>query len=124
MIIFFVLGGARLEVSGLWAIAPVLLAYVVFRVAGRIIGGAIAHRFTRASIPNGQWLGLALLPQAGVALGIAIAAAEKLPETAALLLPVTLAATIFFEVVGPFVTRTVLLRSNDAEPTELDESRR
>lgn len=124
MIIFFVLGGARLEVSGLLSIAPLLLAYVVFRVVGRVLGGVIAHGLTRGAIPHGQWLGLALLPQAGIALGIAIAAAEKLPQTAAILLPVTLAATVCFEVLGPFITRFVLLRSIDAARAEPEREQR
>ena len=106
----FVLGGAMLEVEGLWRVAPILAAYIVLRVLGRMLGSLIAHRLARTSVPHGQWLGLGLLPQAGVALGIAIAAAEKLPGVADVILPVTLAATVCFEVLGPVITRLLLGR--------------
>jgi hypothetical protein len=58
-----------------------------------------------------RWLGVALLPQAGVALGMALVAAERFPERAQELLPVAIAATAFFELVGPIFTRLAVQRA-------------
>jgi hypothetical protein len=54
--------------------------------------------------------GLALMPQAGVAIGMALVAGERFPEYAEPLLAVTIASTIFFEVIGPVLTQFALRR--------------
>jgi hypothetical protein len=59
-------------------------------------------------------MGLALMPQAGVALGMALVAAQRLPELAALVLPMVIATTTFFELVGPVLTRLALRRAGEA----------
>jgi hypothetical protein len=58
-------------------------------------------------------MGLALMPQAGVAIGMALVAAERLPELAAVILPITIATTTFFEIVGPVLTRLSLRRTGE-----------
>jgi hypothetical protein len=58
-----------------------------------------------------RWLGVALLPQAGVALGMALVAAERFPERTPEILPVAIAATAFFELVGPIFTRLAVQRT-------------
>ena len=53
-------------------------------------------------------MGPALLPQAGVALGMTIVATERVPDVAATLVPVVVAATMIFELIGPIVTKVAL----------------
>jgi hypothetical protein len=59
-------------------------------------------------------MGLALLPQAGAAIGMALVAANRFPEYRQVLLPVVISSTICFELVGPVLTRLALLRARSA----------
>ncbi len=65
-------------------------------------------RFTDADLPLRRWLGLALFPQAGVALGMALLASQRFPELAPIVLPVILASTIILEIIAPIITRRAL----------------
>ena len=80
--------------------------YIASRVAGGWLGGALAHA-PRAHRP---WYGIALTPQAGVAVGMALIAAQAFPEDASLLLTVTIGTTIIFELLGPALTLFALSR--------------
>jgi Kef-type K+ transport system membrane component KefB len=114
LILFFVLAGASLDVTALPALGGAGLAYVLLRAAGRVAGAWIGSRAARAPRSVERWMGLALMPQAGVALGMALVAAQRLPELAALVLPMVIATTTFFELVGPVLTRLALRRAGEA----------
>jgi len=55
-----------------------------------------------------KWMGVALLPQAGVAIGMALVASNQFPEYRQLLLSVVISSTVFFEIIGPVFTRVSL----------------
>jgi hypothetical protein len=57
---------------------------------------------------------MALLPQAGVALGMALVAAQHFPELGETIFPVVIGATVLFEVIGPILTRIALVHSGEA----------
>jgi hypothetical protein len=59
-------------------------------------------------------MGVALMPQAGVALGMALVAIEKRPDLGNVILPVVITSTVVFEVIGPIFTRMGLVRAGDA----------
>jgi predicted Na+-dependent transporter len=85
------------------------LVYIVLRTAGRVLGGMLGVWFVRkknTDLPKD--IGLALTPQAGVAIGMALLAAEHFPQQSALLLPVVIGSTLVFEMAGPFLVRRVL----------------
>lgn len=111
MILFFVLAGAHFELTSLTTVGLVGVCYIFFRMFGRILGGwwggavAGSDRFTR------KWIGLALMPQAGVAIGMALLAAQEFPEHADELIQITIGATVLFEMVGPILTRVAISRS-------------
>ena len=64
-------------------------------------------------ISSSRWMGIALLPQAGVALGMALMAARRFPEIADVILPVVIGATVIFELAGPVLTRRAILWSGE-----------
>lgn len=110
MVFFFVLSGASVQFVHGRAALGLLVAFVVLRFAGRyfsgILGARIARRVTGASVPSR--IGLALTPQAGVAIGMALLIAERYPQNGAMLVSVTVASTVVFELAGPFLVRGVL----------------
>lgn len=119
MILFFALAGATLEIGTLTTITQILLGYVVLRAGGTIAGAWLGARASRDHLARdgvGLWMGLALMPQAGVAIGMALVASQRLPELGAVLLPVVIASTAAFEFFGPILTRLALQRAGEAPP--------
>jgi len=115
MVLFFVLSGASVEFSALPPqMAVFVAAYVLLRITGRLAGGLLGAVLAGKSPGYGARTGLALLPQAGVALGMTLIAAERFPELASVMLPTVVAATVIFEVIGPLATRYALVRSSEA----------
>ena len=60
-------------------------------------------------------MAFALLPQAGVALGMALVASQRFPELADEILAIAIGATVFFELIGPVLTRMALMQAGDAD---------
>jgi len=110
MLVFFLLAGAALELEALAAVGWLGATYVFSRVAGRLLGASVCAWWRAMPEGTGRWMGVALLPQAGVAVGMALMAAQQFPERAEVLLSVVLASTVVFEIVGPPMTRLALRR--------------
>jgi Kef-type K+ transport system membrane component KefB len=113
MIVFFVLAGASLHVASLATLGPLVLIYFLLRSSGTVIGTRLGARISGAGSAFGSWLGLALLPQAGVATGMALIASQRFPELAGEILTVVLAATALFELVGPILARYALRHAGE-----------
>jgi len=109
LVFFFVLSGASIDLYTAADALFLTLAYIVLRIAGRILGGLMAVKSSasrRDALPGN--IGLALTPQAGVAIGMALLAAERFPQYSDTILPVVVASTIVFELIGPVFVRRVL----------------
>lgn len=89
-------------------------AYVVARLGERVLGVSVSSRWRAMPGGTGRWMGVALFPQAGVAVGMALVAAQRFPERADVLLSVVLASTVVFEILGPPMTRLALRRVKEA----------
>ena len=112
MVIFFVLAGALLEFSTLKDIGLIGSVYVVCRIAGKVLGAGLGSRFSRSSGASSRWIGVAMLPQAGAAMGMALVATSLLPEYRQVVLSVVVSTTVFFELIGPTLTRLALRRAS------------
>ncbi len=108
MVLFFVLAGATLDVQMLYQIGAVGIGYVVLRTLGRVLGGWMGGAIAGSERLHRQWIGLALIPQAGVALGMALVASSHFPDLGSTLLTVAVATTIVFELFGPILTQQAL----------------
>jgi Kef-type K+ transport system membrane component KefB len=110
LVLFFLLAGASVELSGVAAALLPFALFLALRALGRLAGGWLGGRLSGLPAAERQWLGPALLPQAGVAVGMALVAAEHFPEHRDTLVAVAVASTVVFEVVGPVLTRLALRR--------------
>ena len=110
MLLFFLMAGAVLELHQLWALGGVGLAYVALRILARLIGGWVGAGLAGAVPVERRWIGPALLPQAGVAVGMALVAAEEFPQWGPQIMTLTVGTTVLFELLGPPVTRIALGR--------------
>jgi len=120
MVIFFVLAGASLDISVLRDIGLIGLVYILCRSTGKFIGSMLGSSLGKASTATRKWMSIALLPQAGVAIGMALVASTHFPEYRQTLLSVTISTTIFFEIIGPIFTRLALKWASIADTTQSD----
>jgi Kef-type K+ transport system membrane component KefB len=109
MILFFVLAGASLQLETVFQVGFVGSAYIIFRIIGRLLGGWTGGAISDAKPLMCRWMGIVLMPQAGVALGMALVAIERRPDLGEIILPVIIASTVLFEIIGPVLTRTGLI---------------
>ncbi len=114
LILFFVISGAELDLSVFTNIAVVIagIAYIASRSIGKYFGAGISARMTKCEPNIVKYLGITLLPQAGVALGMAIKATE-LGTEGAVVRNITLFAVLVYEIVGPFLTKVALTKAGD-----------
>jgi Kef-type K+ transport system membrane component KefB len=108
--VFFVLAGASLDLAGLGRIGAVGLAYVLLRGAGKVWGAAAGARMAGSEALTRRWVGAALLPQAGVAVGMALVASRQLRDLSGPLLSIAIGSTVVFELLGPPLVRLALSR--------------
>ncbi len=121
--LFFVISGAELElgVFAQGAIVVIGVVYIIFRSLGKYFGTFVSAKMAECSPEICKYLGITLLPQAGVALGmctIASAAVENggLGEAGTLIQNITLFAVLVYELVGPLLTRMALQAAGDIKP--------
>lgn len=116
MIVFFVLSGALLGLADLAAAGWICVIYVGARTLGRLLGGWLAAYLPWVDGVAARWSGLAMMPQAGVALAMGFVAVQVFPAYAEILLPVIVASTVIFELLGPIMARYSLAKVGEARP--------
>jgi len=110
LVFFFVLAGATVDLARAGDALGLTLAYILLRLASRLLGGWAGVAFGPAAagvIP--RRIGLALTPQAGVAIGMALLAAETYPEAGPVLIAVAVTSSIVFELAGPLLARRAII---------------
>lgn len=115
--LFFVISGAELELGVFADLAIVVIGiiYILFRSAGKYVGAFISAKATGCSPEICKYLGITLLPQAGVALGMCTTAMQ-LGEAGRLIRNITLFAVLIYELLGPLMTREALTAAGDIKP--------
>lgn len=126
MILFFTMAGAELDFSVLASAGIVGVGYIVGRIIGKYFGSMVGCKVTKSSKTVSKYLGLSLLPQSGVAIGLASAAyiafegigfmvdGELISNYYAdIIKNVTLAAVLVFELFGPFLVKMAFKKSNE-----------
>ncbi len=116
--LFFVISGAELEL-GVFAQGAIVLigvVYIIFRSLGKYYGTYISAKMTACSPEICKYLGITLLPQAGVALGMCTVAAAEFGQAGVLIRNITLFAVLVYELVGPLLTRQALQAAGDIKP--------
>ena len=117
MVLFFVISGAELELGVFAKGSAVLigLIYILTRSAGKYLGARESARLVHCSDKVIRYLGITLLPQAGVALGMCVTAA-KLPGDGPMIRNIVLFAVLIYELVGPLLTKWALTKAGDIQP--------
>ena len=115
-VIFFVLAGADLNLALLPSLGLVGAVYVLARAGGKLGGAWIGARRVESPRTVQRYLGLSILAQAGLAVGLVLVTRQRFPELAPLVSTVVLGAVAVFEVAGPLSARFALDRSGESRP--------
>ena len=111
--LFFVASGAELQLSVLPSIGLAGIIYVIFRVAGKMAGTSFAAALCKAPAVVRQYLGMALVPQAGVAIGLSLVATTAVPQFGSTIRAIVLCATLIYELIGPAVAKFSLTKAGE-----------
>lgn len=117
-VIFFVISGAELDLSVFkegWIIL-IGVVYILSRSAGKYTGAFTSAKLSKCDNNIVKYLGVTLLPQAGVALGMAAMAMEEFGSEGALIAQITLFAVLVYELIGPMLTKIALTKAGDINP--------
>ena len=127
MSIFFIVSGMNLNVNALGTVGVIGVAYFLLRIAGKYLGTYFSCLAMGTSREIRKYMGLALIPQAGVAIGLAFLGQRLLPpETGNLMLTIILSSSVLYEMVGPISAKAALFlsgsiafkKTRDKEDTE------
>lgn len=118
MVLFFVLSGAELNLGVFSDMTVVMvgIVYIIARSLGKYCGAAFSARMMKCPPQICKYLGITLMPQAGVALGMSITVAESLGEEGALIRNIVLFAVLIYEMVGPMLTKVSLMKAGEINP--------
>lgn len=112
-LLFFVLAGANLEMGLLNAIGLAGIVYIFFRTLGKTIGSVWGGYIVKVEESIRRYLGLGLLPQAGVALGCALIVKSDFPKVGNVIFTTVLATTVIYELIGPLCTKVALKKAGE-----------
>ncbi|MBE6645047.1 MAG: sodium:proton antiporter [Ruminococcaceae bacterium] len=116
-VLFFVLSGAELDLSVFTSLSIVVvgIVYILSRSVGKCTGAYVSAKSVKCSENIVKYLGITLLPQAGVALGMAIQA-KTLGAEGHIVASITLFAVLIYELIGPLLTKIALTKAGDIKP--------
>ena len=116
-VLFFVISGAELELATFKDLVVVCIgvAYILFRSLGKYFGARFSSKAVKCDDHIVKYLGITLLPQAGVALGMALKA-ETLGAEGTIVTNIILFSVLIYELVGPFLTKVALTKAGEIKP--------
>ena len=112
MLLFFVMSGMNMDLSAFGTIGIIGVVYFVIRIIGKYFGSFIGAKVVRSSKVTTNYLGFALIPQAGVAIGLAFLGQRMLSaEIGDTFLSVILCSSVLYEMTGPILAKFALVKS-------------
>lgn len=112
-VVFFTVAGVGLNISILKDVGVIGAGYILFRVVGKVIGAAVGASLAKSPEAVKKYLGLALIPQAGVAIGLVMVAQNLMPDYGAEIRTIVLSATVIYELIGPVMTKIALIKAGE-----------
>lgn len=114
LISFFTIAGVQLDLSILKEVGLLGIVYVVVRVMGKMLGAYLGAKISDFPHTVQKYLGFTLIPQAGVAIGLSMIAQNTLPSPyGAQVRTIVLAGTVIYELLGPMITKTALIKAGE-----------
>jgi len=117
-VLFFVFSGAELDFAVIGNVVVILagMVYIIFRSAGKYFGSFFSAKSVGCTKSIVDYLGVTLLPQAGVALGMSVIAEQALPGDGSVIRNIVLFSVLVYELVGPALTKIALTKAGEIIP--------
>ena len=112
-VLYFSLAGARLNFKFLISLGKVAGAYLVARFVGKSLGAWMGAAISKAPDVIKKYTGFGLFSQAGIAIGLALHAADEFPQLSDLIISIALGTTIVTEILGPLMTKFAITRAGE-----------
>ncbi len=123
MSMFFVVSGMNLDINALKTVGAIGVSYFLIRIVGKYLGAYLSCTAVKTSREIRNYIGLALVPQAGVAIGLAFLGQRLLPEdTGKFMLTIILSSSVLYEMVGPLCAKAALFLSGSIQRQGSEES--
>lgn len=113
LIMFFLLAGYHADLFALVGMGALSILYMVSRVIGKLTACWLGAQLAGYSARVRNHIGWCTLPQAGVALGLALLASNNFPQYGEQIMAVAIGTSVIFQVIGPLVTRRALLHAGE-----------
>ncbi len=115
--LFFIISAMHLKLEALFSFPLAICLYVLLRFFGKVAGSYIGALVSKSTPEIKKYFGLALIPQAGVAIGLTLSLQNQsgFEEVAPILLNIVIATTFIHEIIGPFMTKFALKKSGEAD---------
>lgn len=113
--LFFIISAMHLKLGAMFSIPIAIGLYIVFRFFGKVLGTYIGAVISNSSSNVKKYMGIALIPQAGVAIGLALSLQvhQGFESIAPIILNIVIATTLIQELLGPFMTKYSIEKSGE-----------
>lgn len=122
-ILFFTLAGASLNLSTFKTVGFMGIAYVFARAGGKMIGAYFGAKSVNSDPMNTKNLGLALLPQGGISIGLIVLVRQQLPEHAVAISTIIMFSVLIYEVSGPIFAKIAIQRAGEINGLETQKEK-
>lgn len=112
-LMFFTFAGASLDLSILFSIGILGLVYALARAAGKIFGASLGAKIVGSKDTIAKYLGMSLLAQGGVSIGLSMIVARELPAYASEIITVILFSVLVFEILGPILAKIAITKAGE-----------
>lgn len=112
-LLFFTLAGASLDLGVLMGVGLMGLGYIIARAAGKMVGAWLGAKSVNAEPTVQKYLGLALLPQGGISIGLSVLVRQHLPEYSAAIITIIMFSVLVYEVSGPIFAKIAIQKAGE-----------
>lgn len=120
-LLFFTLAGASLDLNILISVGLIGIAYVLARAAGKMLGAWSSAKALKSDPMVTKYLGLALLPQGGISIGLLVLVNQQLPEFSVPISTIIMFSVLIYEVTGPIFAKIAIQRAGEINGLEKKE---
>lgn len=112
-LLFFTLAGASLDLSILSKVGILGISYILARAAGKIVGATVGAKMVKAEEKVVKYLGMSLLTQGGISIGLSMIVARELPAFSEAIITVILFSVLVYEIAGPILAKIAIQKAGE-----------
>lgn len=123
-ILFFTVAGISLDIKAFFAVGLIGIGYIFARAAGKVIGATIGAKFVDANEEVVKYLGMSLLTQGGISIGLSMIVRKELPHLSDSVVTVILFSVLIYEIIGPILAKIALTKAGEVNGQNIKDKKR